>query len=151
MAKTNGATAELSIMEKLAKEGWQTVEAEKPAFFPLDELKPNGVIDGVLKEIRPSLKPEMTQQPLLLIELTKDMEIGSRTLPAKSLTLVPVRAGIEVKVFADKEAKARRESRFLGKRIGIVHAGTKRSKNYKDATGQGTEFVAYEVLEFKGK
>ena len=141
MAKTNGATAELSIMEKLAKEGWQTVEASKPAFFPLDELKPNDVIDGVLKEIRPSLKPEMTQQPLLLMELTKD----------KSLTLVPVRAGIEVKIFADKEAKARRESRFLGKRIGIVHTGFKRSKNYKDSSGQGREFATYEVLEFKGK
>ena len=141
MAKTNGATAEMSILDKLAKEGWQAVEPSRTPIFNLNDLKPNDVIDGVLKEIRPSMRPELTQQPLLLMELTKD----------KSLVLVPVRRGIEIKIFADKEAKARRESRFLGKRIGIVHAGTKRSKNYKDATGQGTEFVAYEVLEFKGK
>ena len=142
MAKTNGATAtDSSILDQLAKQGWETVTASKPSFFNLRDMKPNDVIDGVLKEIRPSLKPEMTQQPLLLMELTKD----------KTLTLVPVRAGMEVKIFADKEAKARRESRFIGKRIGIVHTGFKRSKTYKDSSGQGTEFATYEVLEFKGK
>jgi hypothetical protein len=143
MSKTNGTTAieTLPPMEQLAKQGWETVTASRPSIFDLNSLPVNGVIDGVLKEIRPSLKPEITSQPLMVMELTKD----------KSTTLVPVKGGISVKIFASPEEKAQRKSRFIGKRILVAKTGFKRSKTYKDDSGQGREFATYEVIEYKGK
>jgi len=141
--KTNGTTAieTLPSPEELAKQGFETVTASRPGLYDIRSMKPKDVIDGILKEIRPTLRPEITDQPLLLMELTKD----------KTQTLVPVKAGIGVKIFANPEEKAQRKSRFLGKRILIAHTGFKRSKTYKDDSGQGREFATFEVIEYKGK
>ncbi|NDG86080.1 MAG: hypothetical protein EBX52_13710 [Proteobacteria bacterium] len=141
--KASNATAieTLPSPEELAKQGFETVSDSRPSLYDLKSMKPRDVIDGTLKEIRPSLRPEITTQPLLLMELTKD----------KSQTLVPVKGGISVKIFANPEEKAQRKSRFLGKRILIAMTGHKRSKTYKDDSGQGREFATFEVIEYKGK
>jgi hypothetical protein len=142
MSKTATAIAieTLPSPAELAKIGFEAV-ASKPTIFKLRELPVNGVIDGILKEIRPSTNPEQIRQPLLTMELTKD----------KSTTLVPCQGGIAIKIFSNEEEKAQLKSRFLGKRILIAKTGFKRSKLYKDDSGQGREFATYEVIEYKGK
>ncbi|NDF16094.1 hypothetical protein EB061_12380, partial [bacterium] len=65
--------------------------------------------------------------------------------------LVPCQGGIAVKIFQNPEERESMKSRFLGKRILIAKTGFKRSKLYKDDTGQGREFATYEVIEYKGK
>ena len=142
MSKPNGTTAieTLPSPAELAKLGFETVASRPPIMRPR-ELEVGKVIDGTLKEIRPSTNPEQIRQPLLVMELTKD----------KSTVLVPCQAGISVKIFATPEDKEARKTRFLGKRILITKTGYKRSKIYKDDTGQGREFATYEVIEYKGK
>lgn len=142
MSKTNGNTAleTLPSPADLAKMGFESV-ASKPTIFKLRDLPVNGVIDGTLKEIRPSTNPDAIRQPLLTMELTKD----------KTTVLVPCQGGIAVKIFQNPEERESMKSRFLGKRILIAKTGFKRSKLYKDDTGQGREFATYEVIEYKGK
>jgi hypothetical protein len=146
MSKTATAISTLPSPAELAKMGFETVSA-KPAIFKLRELPVNGVIDGVLKEIRPSTNPEAIRQPLLRMELTED----------KSTTLVPCQGGLSSRIFSEPdgkynpELKTQLKSRFLGKRVLIVKTGFKLSNTYKDDSGKPKEFATYEVIEYKGK
>ena len=141
MSKSNGATAieTLPTPAELAKQGFEAVSS-RPPILRLRDMAVNDVIDGTLKEIRPSTNPDQIRQPLLVMELTKD----------KSTVLVPCQGGIAVKLFATPEDRDQRKTRFLGKRILIAKTGTKRSKLYKDDSGQGREFATYEVIEYTG-
>lgn len=141
MSKANGTALDtLPSPAELAKMGFEAVSS-KPTIMKLRDLPVNGVIDGTLKEIRPSTNPDQIRQPLLTMELTKD----------KTTVLVPCQGGIAVKIFSNPEERESLKSRFLGKRILIAKTGFKRSKLYKDDSGQGREFATYEVIEYKGK
>ena len=89
MSKTATAIETLPSPAELAKIGFEAV-ASKPTIFKLRELPVNGVIDGVLKDIRPSTNPEQIRQPLLTMELTKDkiLEHSEMYLPLVFILLI---------------------------------------------------------------
>lgn len=134
MSKNNGSKAieTLPSPEELAKQGFESLS--RPGMFKLRDLPVNGVIDGVLKEIKPSTNPAI-RQPLLEMVLTKD----------GSTVLVPCQAGIATRIFDKDTGKCA----FVGKRILITKTGYKKSNKYKDESGQGREFATYDVIVSK--
>jgi hypothetical protein len=140
MSKSATAIETLPSPAELAKMGFEN-NSSKPVIMKMKDMKVSDVIDGVLKKITPSTNPEKIRQPLLEMELTKD----------KTTILVPCQGGIGVKLFSTPEEKAQLKSRFIGKRILIAKTGFKRSDTYNDASGQGTEFATYDVIEYTGK
>ena len=135
MSKNNGSKAieTLPSPEELAKMGFESLS--RPGVFKLRDLPVNGVIDGTLKDIRPSTNPDAIRQPLLTMELTKD----------KTTVLVPCQAGIATRIFDKQTGKCA----FVGKRILITKTGFKKSTKYKDDSGNGREFATYDVIVAK--
>jgi hypothetical protein len=111
-----------------APAGFETIS--KPTILKLRDLPIGGFIDCKPLELVESTTKGINQ-PLLLVELTKD----------KTRVALPMQASLANTLLDEDQEKCK----YIGKRVLIRKTGVKTSAKYKDDNGNPRQFALYEV------